>query len=74
MQVFLQAVNDLMSGDNTAPPDRTIDGNSTTPVNPKREQERRFAGYDLVPDKPDWATAPGDIATSERVYVVGGFC
>ena len=42
MQGFLQAVNNLMSGDNAAPPDRTVDGNSTTPVNPKREQERRF--------------------------------
>ena len=42
MQGFLQAVNDLMSGDNAAPPDRTIDGNSTVPVNPKEEQTRRF--------------------------------
>ena len=42
MQSFLQAVNDLMSGDNVAPPDRTVDGTSTVPVNPKEEQTRRF--------------------------------
>ena len=42
MQSFLQSVNDLMRGDNAAPPDRTVDGNSTVPVNPKEEQTRRF--------------------------------
>ena len=42
VQGFLQAIDNMMSGDNAAPPDRTVDGNSTTPVNPKREQERRF--------------------------------
>ena len=31
----------------------------------------RLAGFDLVLGKPDWATAPGDIAASERVEVVG---
>ena len=31
----------------------------------------RLAGFDLRLDKPDWATAPGDIATSERVERIG---
>ena len=31
----------------------------------------RLAGYDLVPDKPDWATAPADIANSDRVRKIG---